>query len=226
MSPARLPNFLVSKGRVSIMLLGSGGGRPSSSNASLIRAQSNLTMLCPAHTLPAHPQPRQESKVKTRRNQHQTSQNDRFFTVENVENAVSDVSEGRGGGDGVGGDSVATDGNGGNGGEVCRPDEGGVASDLNQPPRADEYSPELQQREPFAGPARHRRLHVEERDLRPARFHAFLPSTPPPLPAATDIRNAGPGIIPFVAGLASGPRLRDQPFDLAVGAEIAGTNGG
>lgn len=52
MLPALLPNFSVKTPKESIIPTGTGAGLPISANASLIRAQSNLRILCPAHTLP------------------------------------------------------------------------------------------------------------------------------------------------------------------------------
>lgn len=51
-SPALLPNPFPNTVKESMSPIGSGAGRPMSANASLIRWQSNLWMLCPAHTLP------------------------------------------------------------------------------------------------------------------------------------------------------------------------------
>lgn len=87
-------------------------------------------------------------------------------TVEDGEDLVGDLLEGGRRGHALRGDSVAADRGGGDGGEVGGAYKGGIAPHLHQPPRAHQDRPELQQRIPSpAPPPRHRRLHVEERDL-------------------------------------------------------------
>ena len=54
MSPALLPNFCVNNCNESIVPLGCGAGLPISANASLIRAQSNLSILWPAQIRPIY----------------------------------------------------------------------------------------------------------------------------------------------------------------------------
>lgn len=63
MSPALLPNLSVNNANESIVPLGSGGGRPIPANASLILAQSNLSILCPAQIRPTKTNP-EKSQLK------------------------------------------------------------------------------------------------------------------------------------------------------------------
>lgn len=86
--------------------------------------------------------------------------------VEEVVDCVGDVAKGRRPGYGVPRDAVAAHGGRGDGGgRVGGADERGVGGDLDEPARADEDGPELEQRVPLAGPLRDRGLDVKEGDL-------------------------------------------------------------
>ena len=85
--------------------------------------------------------------------------------MEEVVNEVSNVGEGRGGGDSGGVDAVAALGQGGDDGEVGWADESGVIAELRERPGANQNGAEFQKRKTLPRPGRNAGLHIEEHYL-------------------------------------------------------------
>lgn len=84
--------------------------------------------------------------------------------MEKIIDFVGNGGEGRGRGDGVTGDAVATRGHFGNEGEIGGADKGGVALELHQLPRANQNGSEFQYSVSLSRSGWDRRLQVEEGD--------------------------------------------------------------
>lgn len=85
--------------------------------------------------------------------------------MKKVIDGVGDVGEGRGGGNGFGGDAVAALRQGGNERGVGGSDQCGVVSELRQLPGAHQNGSEFQNRKTLAGSGRNGGFHVEEHNL-------------------------------------------------------------
>lgn len=103
-------------------------------------------------------------KITTLKNLNKKGKNFKK-TVENVEDGIGDLSEGRGGDDSVGSDAVAADGERGNERGVGGSDEGGVAMELLEFLRTYEDGSEFENGEALAGSGRDGGFDVEEGDF-------------------------------------------------------------
>jgi len=86
-------------------------------------------------------------------------------TMEDVEDFIGDVREGRGGGSSVARNTVTSFGSKRDEREIMRTNQSRVVFELNECSRANEYGAELEYSEALTWPRGHRRLNVEEDDL-------------------------------------------------------------